>query len=368
MVVHVTHLGGTASNVAVGRVSHGLMMLTATPEPSPDEDCFAAIKAGVDTLPPGTKMFLNSGMCLFIETASCIFLIGFSIIREFYSLNWGTENLELLARFYAKYPDYAEKTFLSVKGGVRGREPDSSMENLRQNVLKIQKALGPHKEMDLYEPARIDRTIPIEQIMENLVVLRNEGYSTHIGLSECSADTLRRAHAASIPCNGCRDRSVWAYEAEQKKVIATARELSVSVIAYSPLGKGFLAGKLSSPADIPAGDYRIRLTRFKEDNMAHNTTIVSELSVLAAKKGVTLAQLSIAWVAALGPHVIPLLDLDPITYAGMLRRAARTLENCAAGDIELSAEDFAEITAIAEKGEVRGDGTAGGPEVEHLWG
>ncbi|KAJ7664290.1 NADP-dependent oxidoreductase domain-containing protein [Mycena rosella] len=294
MVVRVTKLGGTASDITVGRVSHGLMMMTASPVASSDEDCFAAIKAGVDALPAGAKMFLNSG--------------------EFYSTTWGTENLELLARFYAKYPDYVDKTFLSVKGGVRGREPDSSMENLR-------------KSMDLFEPARIDPAIPIEEAMANLI---------------CRAETLRRAHAVSPITAAEIEVSIWEYKEEQKR----------------PLGKGFLTGKITSPADVPEGDHRKTFARFSEANMAHNMALVSALAAVAAKKGVTPGQLSIAWVAALGEHVIPLPGSS---------RATRTLENCAAGDVELSADEFAEVTEIGEQADVRGDRMAGG-KPEYLWG
>lgn len=149
-------------------------------------------------------------------------------IGEFYSLTRGTENLELLSRFYAKYPEYADKTFLSVKGGMRlrgGVAPDSSyvlfqlctpathcfpyrLEFLRESVSNIQRALGPHKKMDLYEPARIDRTITIEQAIENLVVLLKEGYFAHIGLSECSAETLRRANAVRRALSECAEASI----------------------------------------------------------------------------------------------------------------------------------------------------------------
>ncbi|KAJ7825167.1 aldo/keto reductase [Mycena leptocephala] len=341
MVVRVTHLGGTASSITVGRVSHGLMMMCAPVGGKPDEECFESIKAGVDALPAGSKMFLNSG--------------------EFYSSNWSTENLELLSRFYAKYPDYADKTFLSVKGGILPGHPvpDCSMENLRKSVATITKALGPHKKMDLYQPARIDPKIPVEQIMESLVILLKEGHFSHIGLSECLATTLRRAHAVYPVTAAEIEVSVWSYEKEQKDVIATAAELGISVLAYSPLGRGFLIGTFSSRADIPAGDFRSRMTRFSEDNMPHNLELVSKLLAIAEKKSVTPAQLCIAWVAALGPHVIPLPGSS---------KAARTLENCAGGDVELSAQEMAEITEIAEKGDFRGGRYMGGPEMQYLWG
>ncbi|KAJ7359101.1 aldo/keto reductase [Mycena albidolilacea] len=336
MVVNTTHLGGTASNIFVGRVSHGLMMMGRTPE-STDEVCFASLKAGIDGLPAGAKMFLNSS--------------------EFYSNTWGPENLELLSRFFAKYPDYADKTFLSVKGAMTNMRSDFSLENLRKCMQTVERALGPHKKMDLYQPARIDQTMPIEDAMKNLVVLK-EGHFSHIGLSECSADTLRRAHAVYPVTAAEIEVSLWVYEPETKKVIETARELGISVLAYSPIGKGFLGGKFSSAAELPEGDYRARYTRLKGDTLAHNLRLVSALPELAARKGVTPAQLAIAWVAALGPHVIPLPGSST---------AARTLENCAAGDIELSGDEMAAMNAMAEA-EVKGSRMAGGPEEAQLWG
>ncbi|KAJ7508262.1 aldo/keto reductase [Mycena galericulata] len=333
MVVRVTRLGGTASDVTVGRVSHGLMMMSVGGKS--DEDCFESIKAGVDALPDGAKMFLNSG--------------------EHYA-----SNLELLSRFYAKYPEYADKTFLSVKGGlISGGIPDCSMENLRKSVAAITKSLGPHKKMDLYQPARIDPKIPIEQVMESLVVLLKEGYFAHIGLSECLATTLLRGHAVYPVTAAEIEVSIWSYGTEQKDVIATAAELGVSVLAFSPLGRGFLTGAYTSRADIPEGDFRSRFSRFSADNLPHNARIVSQLVAIADKKGITPAQLCIAWVAALGPHVIPLPGSS---------KAKRTLENCAGGDVVFSAEELAEITAIAEKGDFKGGRYTGGPEIQYLWG
>ncbi|KAJ6495313.1 aldo/keto reductase [Mycena sanguinolenta] len=345
ILAKTTRLGGTASDVFVGRVSHGLMMMgcARTPE-STDDVCFAAIKAGVDRLPAGSKMFLNSA--------------------EFYSNTWGPENLELLGRFYAKYPEYADKTFLSVKGG-RGAsgKPDSSMENLRKSMHTIELALGPHKKMDLYQPARIDPTMPIEDTMNNLVALLKEGHFAHIGLSECSAKTLRRAHAVYPVTAAEIEVSLWAYELETKKVIDAARELGISVLAYSPLGKGFIGGKFTSTSELPSGDYRTRFARFKDDTLAHNMHLVFALPELAANKRVanrrvSPAQLAIAWVAALGPHVIPLPGSST---------AVRTLENCEAGEVELSAEEMAVMNAMAA-GDVQGSRMTGGADEGYLWG
>ncbi|KAJ7151721.1 aldo/keto reductase [Mycena filopes] len=300
MVQQSTNLGGTASNVSVGRVAHGLMMMTWIPTPVPDEQCFEAIKAGIDALPAGTKMFLNSA--------------------DFYAQDLGPANLEMLSRFFAKYPEYADKTFLSVKGAIKDRAPANSPENIRASVERSQKALGPIKKIDLFQPARVDHS---------------EGKFAHVGISECHADTLRKVSALHPITAVEIEISPFAYEENQKKVIATATELGISVLAYSPLGRGVLGGNIKSQADLPEGDMRHRFTRFKDaEILKHNLTIVEALEKIGKAKGVTVAQLCIAWVAALSPRVIPLPGSS---------KATRTLENLEAGDIVLSTEELTTI-------------------------
>ncbi|KAF9064030.1 aldo/keto reductase [Rhodocollybia butyracea] len=340
MTSRTFRLGGTASDITVGAVAHGLMLMTWTPSPVSDEQAFEAIKAGVDALPSGTKAFLNSG--------------------EFYAMDWGTSNLQLLSRFYAKYPEYADKTFLSVKGGIRNGGPDGSMDCLRASVENIQRALGPNKKLDLFEPARIDPNTPVETITNNLVTLVKEGKFSHIGLSECNANTLRKANTVH-PISAVEiEVSPWSYDENQKAVISTARELGVTVVAYSPLGSGYLTGQIKSASDIPEGDLRSHYTRFQEENFKSNWGIVEGLQSVAAKKGVTPAQLSIAWVASLGPHLLPLPGSS---------KSSRTLENLQAGDIKLTALEIKAIDDILADNPVVGDRYFGGPpEKFHLWG
>lgn len=144
---------------------HGLMRMHRTPHPVDDEECFKSIKAGVDALPSGTKAFLNSGASHNLQHPYRSW--SGKTIGEFYARDSGTGNLEMLSRFFAKYPDYAEKTFLSVKGGLRNMSPDGSYEKsswaahlhhwrligslecLRESVDNIQRALGPIKKVDL---------------------------------------------------------------------------------------------------------------------------------------------------------------------------------------------------------------------------
>ncbi|EIW60011.1 aldo/keto reductase [Trametes versicolor FP-101664 SS1] len=345
MVVKTVKLGGTASDITVGKVAHGLMMMTwrDPSHPLSDEDAFEAIKAGVDAMPPGVKMFLNSG--------------------EFYGPNCSTANLELVARFFDKYPEYAERTFLSVKGGLKEGQlvPDSSPENLRRSVDRINATLRGTKRLDLFESARVDPDVPLEDAYRTIAQLKSEGKFDHIGMSECKAGTLRRAHAVHPIASVEIEVSLWSYEEETKKVIATAQELGISVIAYSPLGRGFLTGAIKSLDDLPAGDTRRRFTRFEEENFKHNMSIVEGIKAIAGKKGVTPAQLSIAWVAALGPHVIPLPGSSV---------KKRNLENLAGGDVELTQAELAEINDFLAKNTVKGGryNDHADPKVFALWG
>ncbi|EPT06152.1 hypothetical protein FOMPIDRAFT_1021199 [Fomitopsis schrenkii] len=333
-------LGGTASDVTIAKVGHGLMMMTWRGSGVvPDEQCFEAIKAGVDALPPGVKILLNSG--------------------EFYANDLGTGNLELLARFFDKYPSYADKVFLSVKGGAKGLAPDASPENLRRSIDNINSALRGTKKLDLFESARVDKNVPIEDAIKTLAALIKEGKFDHIGMSECSAATLRQAHAVHPITAVEIEVSPWSYEEETKKVIATAQELGIAVVAYSPLGRGFLTGQIKSINDLPENDIRRRLTRFGEEFIKHNLALVQSLEAIAAKKGCTPGQLSIAWVGALGEHVVPLPGSS---------KKERTLENLAGGDVELTAADLAEINDVIAKHEVKGDRYFGNPEAAHLWG
>ncbi|KAI0257208.1 NADP-dependent oxidoreductase domain-containing protein [Lactifluus subvellereus] len=298
-------LGGAASDIVVAKVAHGLMMMTWKPTPVPDEDAFAAIKAGIDALPLGVKMFLNSA--------------------EFYGQGLTTANLDLLARFFERYPEYADRTFLSVKGGTLPGQlaSDGSRENLRRSVDAILKALRGTKKLDLFEPARLRR------VTDEMV---KEGKFDYIGLSEVGAETVRRAHKVMPVAAVEIEVSLQAYEQQTKDVIATCKELGIAVIAYSPLGRGLLTGHIKNRQDLEEGDFRRTFARFQDENIGHNLQLVDALTSIANRKGITLAQLSIAWVSALGDQVIPLPGSSNVK---------RTLENLLAGDVDLSGEALA---------------------------
>ncbi|KIJ48635.1 hypothetical protein M422DRAFT_28368 [Sphaerobolus stellatus SS14] len=338
-MVQTVRLGGTASNIEVAAIGHGLMFMTATPKPVSDEQAFESIIKGVEAA-GGAKVMLNSG--------------------EFYGLNWPTMNLELLARFYMKYPEYVDKTVLSVKGGMdweNGRRPDSSLEFLRNSIDNINAKLEGTKRVDIFEAARVDQTRSIEEAMGNMKKLIEEGKFDHVGISECSAKTLRRAHAV-LPIAAVEiEVSPFSYEEETKKVIATAGELNIPIAAYSPFGSGFMTGQITKIDDIPEGDFRRGFDRFQPENFVHNLTLVDHFKTLAARKSITPGQMALAWVRSLGPHMLPIPGSS---------KATRTVENMKACDISLTEEEKADIDGILNSFTVKGARyTASTPS---LWG
>ncbi|KAI0637671.1 aldo/keto reductase [Trametes polyzona] len=336
-MVKATRLGGTAKDIVVAKVAHGLMTMTIV-APVPDEQAFEAIKSGVDALPSGVKMVLNSS--------------------EFYGPNWTIENLELLARFYEKYPEYAGKTFLSVKGGSTGpHQLSCKRDDLRHSVDKCIAALRGTKKIDLFQPARIDPEVSVEDTVRTLLEMVNEGKFDHIGLSECRADTLRRGHVVHPISIAEIEISPMVYEEETKKVIAACAELDIAIAAYSPLGHGLTTGNVKDPGQL-AGPLTL-MTRVQKENWEYTRRLIDAFVNLAAKKGCTPAQLSIAWVASLGEKVLPLPGSS---------RKERTLENLYAADIELGPEDLADIARVMEENPLKGDRGFGDKIDLKLWG
>lgn len=156
--------------------------------------------------------------------------------------------------------------------------------------------------IDLYYVHRIDSQVPIEETVQAMVDLKNEGKIRYLGLSECSARTLRRAHAVHPIAAAQMEFSPFALEieSEQTKFLETARELGVKIIAYSPLGRGFLTNSIKNRADLDEGDNRLNHPRFSDEHFGENLKLVQTLAEIAEKKGCTPGQLSIAWVLAQG--------------------------------------------------------------------
>lgn len=155
---------------------------------------------------------------------------------------------------------------------------------------------------------RIDSKIPIEKTVGALAELVREGKVRYLGLSECSADTLRRAHAVHPIAAVQMEYSPFALDIEspQTRLLETARELGVAIVAYSPLGRGIFTGKYKSADDFEEGDVRKVLPRFSSENFGKNLVLVDKLTEMAKQKGATPGQLTLAWILAQGPDFIPI--------------------------------------------------------------
>ncbi|HEY5184580.1 MAG TPA: aldo/keto reductase [Actinomycetes bacterium] len=198
--------------------------------------------------------------------------------------------------------------------------------------------------IDLYYQHRVDLSVPIEETVGAMAELVAAGKVAHLGLSEAAATTIRRAHAVHPITAVQTEYSLWARDVEAE-VLPTLRELGIGLVAYSPLGRGFLTGRFGSVDDVPAGDFRASDPRFSKDNFAHNAALVAGVRALAAEKGVTPGQLALAWVLAQGPDVVPI----PGT-----KRRAYLQENAAAVAVELTAGDLEWLAAAVPPGSVAG--------------
>ncbi|ODN72505.1 General stress protein 69 [Methylobrevis pamukkalensis] len=191
--------------------------------------------------------------------------------------------------------------------------------------------------IDLYYLHRVDPQVPVEDSVGAMADLVREGKVRAIGLSEVDADTLRRAHAVHPVAALQSEYSLWTRDPEGA-ILDTCRELGIGFVPFSPLGRGMLTGALRSADQLDAGDFRLSLPRFQGENFAANLAVVDVVQALAAQKGVTPAQLALAWVLAQGDDIVPIPGTRSIT---------RLEENVAAVDVVLTAADLVAIDAVA---------------------
>ncbi|KAA1283512.1 aldo/keto reductase [Alcaligenes faecalis] len=216
-------------------------------------------------------------------------------------------NEELIGQFLkSQRPNIKIATKFGIvrNGGEQRRAIDNSPEYARQSCEGSLKRLGV-EQIDLYYVHRIEAGRPIEETIQGLVDLKQEGKIAHIGLSEVNADTLRRAHAVHPITAVQSEYSLWTRDVESE-VLPVCRELGIGFVAYSPLGRGFLTGRFQSSTDIEASDFRATLPRFQPENAKKNESFVSVISELAVQKQVTPAQIAIAWVLAQGDEIVPI--------------------------------------------------------------
>ena len=191
--------------------------------------------------------------------------------------------------------------------------------------------------IDLYYQHRVDPGVPIEDTVGAMSRLVEQGKVRFLGLSEASADTVRRAHSAHPITALQTEYSLWSRDPESNGVLDTVRELGIGFVPYSPLGRGFLTGAIKSPEDFEADDYRRQSPRFQGENFARNLRLVDQVNVLARDKGITPGQLALAWVLAQGQDLVPIQGTKRIKYLQ---------ENLGALEVRLDAEDLARVEAI----------------------
>jgi aryl-alcohol dehydrogenase-like predicted oxidoreductase len=245
--------------------------------------------------------------------------------------------------------DRRDKAFVATKFGIGFNAErtaltiDGSPANVRRAIEGSLQRLG-MDHVDLYYLHRVDANTPIEETVGAMGELVKEGKVRFLGLSEASPATLRRGHAEHPITALQTEYSLWSREPEDE-LFATCDELGIGFVPYSPLGRGFLSGEIKSIDDLAEGDFRRTNPRFMGENFQKNIDLVHAVAAIAADKGVTAAQLALAWVLAQGETLVPI----PGT------RRIRTLEeNAAAADLVLTAEDLARIEAVFPKGAASG--------------
>jgi aryl-alcohol dehydrogenase-like predicted oxidoreductase len=246
--------------------------------------------------------------------------------------------------------DRRDEVFLATKfGNVRG--PNGEFAGVRGDPEYVAQACDASLQrlgvdvIDLYYQHRVDVNVPIEETVGAMAQLVDEGKVRFLGLSEAAPETIRKAHAVHPIAAVQTELSLWSRDAEGG-VLPTVRELGIGYVAYSPLGRGFLTGQITSPEDFPEDDFRRFHPRFTGENFHRNIALVREVEAIAREKGCTTAQLALAWVLAQGDDVVPIPGTKRRTYLD---------ENIAALDVKLSAEDLKRLDEILPPGAAAGE-------------
>jgi aryl-alcohol dehydrogenase-like predicted oxidoreductase len=221
--------------------------------------------------------------------------------------------------------------FVSHTGGGPGNL-DSSPANIRTALEGSLRRLATDH-IDLYYQHRVDPNTPIEDTVGAMAELVAAGKIRHLGLSEASAETIRRAHAVHPITALQTEYSLWTRDVEAE-ILPTLEELGIALVAYSPLGRGFLSGRFSSPEELDEGDFRRYGPRFTGENLLENRKLAERVRELASEKELTPGQLALAWVLHRGEHIVPIPGTKRVSYLE---------ENLAAADVELSDEDVQRI-------------------------
>jgi aryl-alcohol dehydrogenase-like predicted oxidoreductase len=239
----------------------------------------------------------------------------------------GRRDEYVIATKFARRTDGATPGEMSTLGPL-----DGSAEHVHTSVEgSLERLKTDH--IDLYYQHRVDPNVEIEETVGAMAELVQQGKILHIGLSEAAPETIRRAHAVHPIAAVQTEYSLWTRDVEEE-ILPTLNELGISLVAYSPLGRGFLSGRFSSPEELDEGDFRRYGPRFTGENLRENLKLAERVKELAQEKGITPGQLALAWVLSRGEQIVPI----PGT-----KRRSYLEENLAAADLELSAEESERI-------------------------
>jgi len=258
------------------------------------------------------------------------------LIGRWFKLTGRRKEIFLATKFGVIY------NFKTGESKVRGDK-----EYVRQSIEGSLKILGTDY-VDLYYQHRVDQKTKIEETVGAMAELVKEGKVKYLGLSECSSNTIRRAHKIHPIAAVQVEYSLFTLDIEREEigVKKTCDELGIAIVPYSPLGRGLLTGQFKSRSDLVEGDLRLLLPRFSEENFSKNLELVENVVKLAKKKGCTAGQLALAWLLRQGENVIPIPGTRQIKYLE---------ENLAALSVKLSDDETKEIREMAEKAEVMGE-------------
>jgi aryl-alcohol dehydrogenase-like predicted oxidoreductase len=256
-------------------------------------------------------------------------------------------NEQLVGKAIASHRD---RVVLATKFGIQ-RSEDSGFRGINGSPDYVHQACDASLQrlgidyIDLYYLHRVDPKVPIEETVGAMAELVQQGKVRYIGISEAAPATIRRAHTVHPITALQTEYSLWSRDPEDE-ILPTVRELGIGFVAYSPLGRGFLSGSITSPDDLAADDFRRNSPRFQGENFNKNLQLVERVKEIAVEKGVTPGQLAIAWLLAQGDDIVPI----PGT-----KRRAYLEENVAAVDITLNQAELERINEVAPKNVAAGD-------------
>ncbi|KAI4108906.1 MAG: hypothetical protein LQ339_002024 [Xanthoria mediterranea] len=312
----------------VGHTGYGMMNLTWRTTPIPDDQAFATLNAALAT----NTTFWNGG--------------------EFYGPPHAN-SLHLLARYLTAHPAAASRVIISIKGASIPNIPfslDGSRANIRRSIDECLSILSPtsKKTIDIFEPARLDPKIPLEETIAAIAEYVQQGQIGGIGLSEVDAPTIRKAHAIHPIAAVEVELSLHTPDILTNGVATTCSELGIPIVTYSPLGRGLLTAQLNTVADIDKDDIRHHLPRFAPGALEANASLSNELKKIAARKGCTAAQLAIAWVRGWSGRD-GVGEVLPIPGATTAERVGENAE-----EVVLSVEEWEEVEKLRKGVQVVG--------------